>query len=65
MNDSSKAFAITNIGVVRTKARGKAKAGRKQPRPGDIKFSDREENEPVVNIQDQDVTEPIPVEKRH
>ena len=57
MNDSSKAFATTNIGLVRTKARGKAKLGRKQPRPGDIKISDRDD-EPVITIEpatDQDV----------
>ena len=57
MNDSSKAFATTNIGLVRTKARGKAKSGRKQPRPGDIKISERDD-EPVITIQpttDQDV----------
>ena len=57
LNDSSKAFATTNIGLVRTKARGKAKSGRKQPRPGDIKISERDD-EPVITIQpttDQDV----------
>ena len=57
MNDSFKAFATTNIGLVRTKARGKAKSGRKQPRPGDIKISERDD-EPVITIQpttDQDV----------
>ena len=43
MNDSSKAFATTNIGLVRTNARGKAKSGRKQPRPGDIKISERDD----------------------
>ena len=62
MNDSSKAFATTNIGLIRTKARGKAKAGRKQPRPGDIKISERDD-EPVITIQpttdqdDEDTTE--------
>ena len=62
MNDSSKAFATTNIGLIRTKARGKAKSGRKQPRPGDIKISERDD-EPVITIQpttdqdDEDTTE--------
>ena len=58
MNDSSKVFATTNIGQVRTKARGKAKSDRKQPCPGDIKISDRDVNEPVITIQpttDQEV----------
>ena len=49
MTDSPKQFASMNIGLVRTNARGKAKSGRKQPRPGDIKMGDKEENEPMTD----------------
>ena len=48
---SSKAFATTNKGLVRTNAIGKTKSGRKQPRPGDIKISDRDVNKHVITIQ--------------
>ena len=59
MDTGKKSLASTNVGLLRTKARGKAKSGRKQPRPGDIKvvipepipeMDERENEEELVDI---------------
>ena len=43
-------MASTNFGLVRTKARGKAKSGRKQPRSGDIKVVESSYPEPIPEM---------------
>ena len=47
MDIGKMSLASTNVGLERTKARGKAKSGRKQPRPSDIKVVESSNSEPI------------------
>ena len=56
MDTGKKSLASTSVGLVRTKAIGKAKSGRKQPRPGDIKVVESSYPEPIPEM-DEPVSE--------